>query len=147
MPDMDFAQKVIESYAEDGVGGELAYDPESQQWAVILNDAEYQEYQEKVKKNHASVLELIRMLKQRWHGVNIQSGTIEPPLKNMKRLVLYLMDVDCETGKTFKVTNSFKDILDRKTKTMVWGSTCSMCGRRVAVVLDWEDASPTKKVP
>jgi len=142
-PDWHMAKLALEGYGEDGVSGHLGYDPEAGTWYVEFNDQQYDEYMSNLRRRHRAVLEDFGMID--WHdATNIQGGALEPPKENENRLAIYLIDCDCKTAKGFKVNASLSEVARREKQFMYVGSTCMSCGRKMIVVLTWEDVKPKK---
>ncbi|MHC1597903.1 MAG: hypothetical protein ACXQT3_06280 [Methermicoccaceae archaeon] len=126
-----------EGYAEDGVSGEVGYDPNSNQWYVELDDEDYARYEHNLKKR---AMEVIRDLSDiGWEGaVNVQGNSQEPPDEGDNRLSLYVLDYDCKTTRGFKVLPSIASLMQRKIAFAFYGSTCESCGKKTLVILKWE---------
>lgn len=140
MDNWGVAKLAIQGYAEDGVSGELGYDPDKAEWYVDLNDEQYRKYQEKLERNRTQILETFTG--NEGDAVNIQGELIGRPGVTERRLDLYLIDTACHTAKGFKVSNSIMDLLLRSIKAISCSSRCEACGRRVTVVLSWGDVHP-----
>ncbi len=142
LPDWDMAKMLAESYNEDGVAATHGYDETTGQWFADLDDGDYDRYQSWLRSERSEVL---KSFSEDWGGVNIQGLGLGPPLPHQTRLSLYLVDVGCGVTKGFKVTNTLRDLLERKTEHISIGSTCSSCGRKTKVVLRWEGRPPDKR--
>jgi len=142
-PDWHMAKLAIEGYGEDGVGGELGYDSETGTWYAQLDDEQYAEYMANLRWRHHAVLEDFASIDWR-DATNIQGGALEPPKENENRLAIYLLDCDCKTAKGFKVNASLSEVARRERQFMHLGSTCANCGKKMLVVLTWEDVKPKK---
>lgn len=140
-PDWVVAQKGVEGYAEDGVRGKVGYDSETGQWYSELNDEDYAEYQRKLRESHHNILQMARDLA--WQDAkNVQSFATEPPKPEEKRLAIYLTDYDCQTARSFKITNGIKELLERQRAWIAYGSVCESCRKRTLTFLVWEDVTP-----
>ena len=139
-PDWAFAQGTKEAYAEDGVRGEVGYEPDTEQWYVDLNDEDYAEYQRNLRRRHNVVLQDFTFDWEK--ATNIQGEATKPPADNENRLALYLIDTTCRTARGFKVKNTLLNIVNRKAQHMFFGSTCETCGKKMMAVLTWEDVKP-----
>lgn len=145
MPNWELAKAAVEGYAEDGVDGKIYYDPDLAQWYADLNDEDYKEYLANCRKRNNEMCGVAKEYAKCWgDAINIQSSAMESPEKNENRLSLYLIDVDCETVRGFKVLNTLKDVTDRKSASMAFGSTCEHCGKKMMAVLTWEDVKPER---
>jgi len=143
LPNWELAQAVVEGYAEDGVGGEIGYDSDTAQWFADLNDDDYNQYMANLRKRHSEMCKVAKEYAECWgDAVNVQSVAAEPPKENENRLALYLIDIDCNAVKGFKVKSTLKDVTDRKSALMAFGSTCDSCGRKMMMILTWEDVKP-----
>lgn len=142
-PDEHFAKLAQEGYAGDGVRGEVGYDEKDQQWYLDLNDQDYKKYQQNLRMQQVVIL---NRFGKSWKGVNIQALAEGPPRENENRLALYLIDNSCGTAHGFKVVASAIDVANRKRAFMQFGSTCESCGKKMSVVLTWEDVKPKKEV-
>lgn len=143
LPNWELAQAAVEGYAEDGVRGEVGYDPETAQWFADLNDDDYVQYMANFRKRHSEMRKVAKEYAKRWgDAVNVQSVAAEPPKENENRLALYLIDIGCNAVKGFKVKSTLKDVTDRKSALMAFGSTCDSCGRKMMMILTWEDVKP-----
>jgi len=140
-PDWHMAKLALEGYGEDGVSGELGYDPETGTWYAEFDDDEYAKYMANLRWRHRAVLEDFGMMD--WHGAtNIQGSALEPPKENENRMSIYLLDCDCKTTKGFKVSASLSEVVRRKKQFMYVGSTCMSCGRKMLIIITWEDVKP-----
>lgn len=143
LPDWHMANLALESYAEDGVRGNIGYDSEGGGWYAELNDEDYAEYQRKLHESHHNILEMMKGLL--WGDAkNVQSLAMKPPKPEEKRLAIYLADYDCQTAKGFKITNSIKALLERQCAWIAYGSVCESCGKRTLTFLVWEDVTSKK---
>jgi len=139
--DWVMAQGMVTGWGEDGVRGKVGYDADMGQWYADLNDEDYARYQENLKLRHNDLLCIVKSLNDGWDpkAINLQSASPDPPNVLQERLTLYLVDVDCHTTRGYKITDSIKEIVNRKASMMAIGSTCSSCGKRMMAVLIWEN--------
>ena len=145
MPDWHFAQLAAEVWGEDGVRGKVGFDPE-QGWYTELDDSDFEQYLKNLRRRSHEILETFAST---WHKEtkNIQIGAMEPPAEDENRLAIYLIDCDCQTTRGFQIKNSLRDIWELKTAFVALGSTCEHCGRKMMVVLTWEDVKPGNAKP
>ena len=144
MPNWELAKAAIHAYAEDGVRGKVGYDPETAQWYADLNDDDYEKYMANLRKRHDEMCKVAKVFAERWgDAVNVQSSATESPGENENRLALYLVDIECKTARGFKVLNTLKDVIERRSASMAFGSTCENCSRKMMAILTWEDVKPT----
>jgi len=142
-PDWHMAKLALEGYGEDGVSGKLGYDSETGTWYAEVDDDEYAGYIANLRWRHHAILEDFGTID--WRGAtNIQGSALEPPEANENRLAIYLLDCSCKTAIGFKVNASLSEVARRENRFMYVGSTCMSCGRKMIVVLTWEDVKPKK---
>lgn len=141
--DWEVAKLMVQAYAEDNVRGKVGYDSETSQWFADLDDNDFGEYISNLNKRDSEVRAAVEDFVTKWgDAVNVQTAALGPPKDNEKRLSIHLIDVDCKASKAFKITSSIKELVNRNTAFMAYGSTCSVCGRKMMVILSWEDVSP-----
>lgn len=146
MPNWELANAAVKGYAEDGVKGKLGYDPETAQWHADLDDAGYEKYIANLRKRHDEICDMAKAFTEDWgDATNIQGLATGPPKESENRLALYIVDVDCNTAKGFKASNTLKELIERKSDIITFGTTCESCGKKTMTILRWESVKPQGK--
>ena len=78
-----------------------------------------------------------------WDGVNIQSLGLTKPTDEQTQLQLWISCIFDKATKRFVVTDSVKELMERKSEWICYGTTCEKCGVKIKVMLKW--AKPDEK--
>jgi hypothetical protein len=82
-------------------------------------------------------------LTEDWNGVNIQSVALTKPTPEQTQLQLWISCIYDKATKRFVVTESVKDLMERKHEWICYGTICDKCGVKIKVMLLW--AKPDAK--
>ena len=78
------------------------------------------------------------MSKTELKSKNVQAFSLLKPKENEKEIFLHLLCVDCKTHKSFKITESLKNMLMRNSKEIAFSSKCEKCNKTIGVMIGWK---------
>lgn len=70
-----------------------------------------------------------------------QKASTLPPVEKDKNIGILIGCANCSVARVFNITNTLKEIEDRRSSNFLIETVCEKCGHLIGVAIGWIDAS------